>query len=256
MAQNIWDDSLKNSLDQTRLSKYLLQDKTRINRIGGTDSSGKAKHLTPLAAACSGGHIKVVELLLKNGALANAPCTHGRTALYHATVDCPDQNRLAIVKALIKANADVNEVYAEYGKSTPLMNAIEEVNDKEVMRALVDANANPKAENEMRRTPEMMAKDRNMEQDLLKKFDRVLASVSTHLVDLAVGAVQLIVAYTDSNVIKSVTKGMVSKLYGITGVKDKDNPVTNIVCLQSTSSSLSDDAYQRHTGYSHAHNRQ
>lgn len=225
MAQNIWDDSSKNTLTLERLTDYLKKDPLCINRSSGISRTPGTADLTPLAGACRRGHIKVVNLLLENGADANAPCPGKRTALFYATCKCPGRNRLAIVKALLKAGASYNEVYPEDGNTTPLMNAIEEVQDKEVVHALVDAGAfTDKPENVHRKTPAMLAKDRNMEGDLRPEKERNSTVVSGHIVDVLVSVVMLIIDYTNSSFIKGVTKGLVFKLYGITG-KVKPVPI-------------------------------
>jgi hypothetical protein len=55
------------------------------------------------------------------------------------------------------------------------------------------------------------------------------------LVDLAVSAVSLILAYTDGGFINGITKGVLNKMYKITSAQN--NPVA-IVCLMSLTTSF------------------
>lgn len=55
-----------------------------------------------LSRAASGGHLEVIELLLKSGATVDLPSGEGYTALFMAVIS----NRLEIVKRLLQAGAN------------------------------------------------------------------------------------------------------------------------------------------------------
>jgi len=205
MAQNIWDDARKNTLQKPgRIDGYLNKDRDCINQVGGQES------LTPLAGACYYGHLEVVTLLLEKGARPNVLCPHSRTALFFTIRQAP-RNQLAIVKALLAAPegaADPNEVYPEDDNSNALTLAIEESQDKDIVKALIDAGAQPTSENKKQ------AKTKNMGGSLFAWKD---------IVDLAVSAVSLIINYTDGGVVNAITKGVLAKMYKITSAQN--NPV-------------------------------
>ncbi|KAF9045505.1 hypothetical protein BJ165DRAFT_166328 [Panaeolus papilionaceus] len=213
MAQNIWDDAFRNTLQKaSRIEHYLKADHSSINRVGGQQS------LTPLAGACYQGHLDVVELLITHGARPDIPCPtpRSRTALYYAIVQAP-KNQVAIVKALLTASygpADPNETYPEDDNATPLSLAIE-ARDKDIVRALIDAGATPTAENRKQ------AQAKNMARYLMTSKSALAGSQS--VVDLAVATVSLIISYTDGGALGPVTKGFLSKMYNITC--PDDNPV-------------------------------
>ena len=133
---NLHDDSWRGTLTEDRLKRYLVNSKI--------DSLGGPKNITPLAAACWQGHLAVVTLLLDNPhqlADPNAPSPPGRTPLFYATKFSPKTDRAAIVHALLKAGASPNAGSDVDGGNTPLMNAIAEVKDRDVVRELLDRGA-------------------------------------------------------------------------------------------------------------------
>ena len=202
MAQNIWDDARKNTLQKPgRIDRYLNDDRDCINKVGGQES------LTPLAGACYYGHLEVVTLLLKKGARPNVLCPHSRTALFYTITQAP-RNQLAIVQALLAASdgaADPNEIYSEDDNSNALTLAIEESQDKDIVKALIDAGAKP--------TPE------NKKQAKAKKMQGSLFAWNA-VVDLAVSAVSLIINYTDGGVVNAIIKGVLTKMYKITSAQN------------------------------------
>ena len=94
-----------------RLSEYLSTDSRAISFVGNIGLNAVAG--TPLHAACQHGHLPVVELLLSNGADANARANSGQTPLHLCgTVD--------IALRLVEAGADPNATDDEHG-TTPLV---------------------------------------------------------------------------------------------------------------------------------------
>ncbi|KAJ3559589.1 hypothetical protein NM688_g263 [Phlebia brevispora] len=187
---NLHDDSWRGTLTQERLGRYLTF--TDIDSIGGK------KKVTPLAAACWRGHIEVVDVLFDNPykrANPDARSTHGRTPLYFATARSPPRNRAAVVRALLKAGADPDACSEEDGFNTPLMNAITEVRDPDVVRELLDYGASVTKKNEQGETAETLAKGTPMEM-LLGGKDK--ASTLSAVVDVTLSVVMLIVTYTNN----------------------------------------------------------
>jgi len=162
-------------------------------RAGAKPNEAQPKSgLTPLLIASAMSNAKAVDLLLDNGADPNAMDTNGYAPLHKAVRDSDygiDPERkdavLAIVKSLLKHGADPNlrikqdkaKIAAEikaganafYGKrttvtvteivlqgATPLLLAAE-VNNLDVIKALVDAEADPNIPTEQGTTALMMA---------------------------------------------------------------------------------------------------
>jgi Ankyrin repeats (3 copies)/Ankyrin repeat len=220
---NIHDDASDGTLTADLLQSYLLFDPSTIDTPGGRGS------LTPLAAACRGGHLNVVRVLLDhkpNGAKPNALSINNRTPLFYATSHSPPKDRSAIVRALLDAGADVDFRFSYDGGNTPLMNAITEVRDKDVVHELVDHGASLTATNDQGETAETLAKRFGIEQELLPKDKR--HSTLGAIIDLIVAIVMLVIAYTNNGQIKDAVNGAVKKLYDITGQMPADNTITTV----------------------------
>ena len=149
--------------------------------------------LTPLMIASAMGHAKAVDVLLDNGADPNLVDANGYAALHHVVRDsdyginpASKDAVLTIVKSLLKHGANPNlrlkqdkekaaeeirngSVQAIYGKrsavtvteiilqgATPLLLAAE-VNNLDVIKALVEAGADPNIATERGTTPLIMA---------------------------------------------------------------------------------------------------
>jgi Ankyrin repeats (3 copies) len=208
----IQDKAEDGSLNATDLQANIKQ----INEVGGNVK------LTPLAAACKGGHLRVVKLLLEHNADPDkrSPPPQERTALFYATArTSAPTDRLAIVQALI-SKADINLACDEDG-NTPLMNAIVQMRAREdfpVVHLLVDNNASQTQPNKQRETARTLADAYKMSRHLRSKDERNTSRAK--IVDLVVSFVLLIVAYTNSFSVKMVTDGIVKQLYSISGKKD------------------------------------
>jgi hypothetical protein len=197
----IQDESLNGTLDASKLSNYLAGDPSIIDRVGGS------KDLTPLAAACSRGHLSIVRLLLGQKANPDAPSPHGRTPFYFAASP-------PIVQALITGGAKIDLPCDDDG-NTPLMNAIVQFKDKDIVRLLVDNKASLTQKNSRGETADDLAKKIGMAQYLRPKGDR--NTLRAQVVDTILKMVLLILAYANT-----LTGGLVNKLFGIKGVKDED----------------------------------
>jgi ankyrin repeat protein len=130
--------------------------------------------LTPLIIASAMGHVQTVDYLLDNGADPNHIDARGYVALHLVVRDSDygidlkgKDNIVAIVKSLLAHKADpnirlkqqrpavtTNEISLQ--GSTPLVLAAE-VNNLEVVKALLDAGADPLATTEHGTTPLMLA---------------------------------------------------------------------------------------------------
>jgi len=210
---SIHDDARNGTLTAASLKKYLDNDPKSIDLPGGRDN------VTPLAAACKGGHLAIVRLLLAQSADPDALSPHDRTPLFFATSRSPTRNRAAIVAVLLDAGADIDACSYDDDLYTPLMNAIAQTRDKDVIIELVDRGASLTMENANKETAQKLAEGTAF-QDLLiprenKKWHR------KELIELIVSIVVYIIAYVNSGILGDVVKGITSKLYGISGMKDE-----------------------------------
>ncbi|KAF9045493.1 hypothetical protein BJ165DRAFT_1477762 [Panaeolus papilionaceus] len=148
MVQNIWDSACNNTLTKPDLERYLKEDPNCLNKLGGDPNAP----LTPLACACHYGHLDTVLLLLEKGSRPDFRCPNGRTALYYAIMQAP-QNQVAIVEALLDARpggAGPDEEYPKDNNINALHLAIVEARDSNIVQALVNRGAHPTPDNEAR----------------------------------------------------------------------------------------------------------
>jgi len=209
---SLHDDAWNNTLTSAKLSQYLQSQ--NIDSIGGP------KSITPLAAASLRGNLEAVRVLLEGDADPNAPSPPNRTPLFFATSQSPPTNRAAIVRALLDKGADVDASSAEDGHNTPLMNALVEIRDADVVHELIDRGASISAKNNKGKSVQELAKQVGMVRDIRPRADR--ESNKSEIIDLVVALVMFIIAYVNSGVIKGVVKGIAEQLYGITGEAPQD----------------------------------
>ncbi|PCH33955.1 hypothetical protein WOLCODRAFT_160480 [Wolfiporia cocos MD-104 SS10] len=208
------EEALQGTLTAASLKQYLAQDSSAIDAIGGP------KSVTPLAAAVSRGKLETVRLLLNANADPNALSSHGRTPLYFATVRAPTADRAAIVRELLNAGADIDGECDEDDRSTPLMNAIVETRDRDVIRELVNRGASQTKANVRGETAKSLAKDMDMEH-VLRGKDATTLNLA-QIIDLIVTVVLAIIAYVNNPVVNEVLDKVLEKRYGISGKIDTD----------------------------------
>ncbi|KAL9103420.1 MAG: hypothetical protein Q9163_001522 [Psora crenata] len=210
----LYQDAAAGSLTPKGLKRYGSQD---INEIDATSG------LTPLIAAINGGHVKVVELLLSNGADPDKPSRDHRTPLFWTTWKRGAENRSEIVSLLITAKAEVDETYPEVQNITPLMNAVDKLRDPEVVSQLVDANASTTATDRRGRSAKDLA-DKFGNPRLIKalrpKLDRYGPTAET--VNQLVGFVLFIFAFINNKFLEGVVQGIAKRVFNITG---ENNPI-------------------------------
>ncbi len=68
---------------------------------------------TALSIATVNGNVKMIESLLKKGAIIDSPCTNGSTPLFFAVM----KKNLEIVELLLQHNASVNQIFRNYQSS-------------------------------------------------------------------------------------------------------------------------------------------
>lgn len=211
---NIHDESWKGTLTPSSLKAFIANNPSIINSKGGI------KDVTPLAAACWGGHVKVVKLLLKEGADPNAPSPHQRTPFYFVTTRTPPENRGAIVQALINKDVNLVNIPCDENGNTPLMNAISQIKDKEVIHELVDHGAILDKKNKKDQTAETLAKKHGLLRHIKPKSERETSRAK--IVDMVVSLVQAILSYSNEGFLDTVVRGAVKSLYGISGKMDPE----------------------------------
>ncbi|KAF9566073.1 hypothetical protein CPC08DRAFT_704153 [Agrocybe pediades] len=207
-------EAQENTFTEERLHDLLAEDPAIIDAVGGPLS------VTPLAAACWSGSVDAVDLLLDNPirlANPNALSPKNRTPLYYAVRGSIPGNRRAIVRALLDAGAKVDACYPEDQNNTPLMTAIADTADKEVIHELVDRGASLTKTNMQGQTAVVLAEGTGLEEELLRSEERELKKAGPHsiqkeLVQVLVAIAMLIIAYFNNDVVKEIVVGVLAKV--------------------------------------------
>lgn len=205
------------TLTRLRLEEYL-----RLVRIDDEDST---TGFTPLAVAVYEGHSSVVRILLERNANVNKKIRDGRTPLYLAAN--AKANRPLIVQLLLKHGANVDETGGGWGNETPLMVAITNARDPEVIELLVEAGASLTKENDKRENAQFLAdisSNPAIKNAIRPKDQRVKgkAELTTAIINL----VMFILAYVNSGFITDVLKGVVTGLYEMVGSTKPDSTIS------------------------------
>ncbi|KAH9923495.1 uncharacterized protein B0H18DRAFT_1212207 [Fomitopsis serialis] len=216
---NLHDDAFSGDLTSTLLEKYLKDAGPSASTL--INSPGGMKKVTPLAAACWGGRLAVVQLLLKNTSPKldiNFADPNGRTALFFACSRSPSKDRVKIVEALLDANANVDVQFPQDDNSTAIMVALKQLRDKDLVHLLVDRNASLDLENSKRQTARTIAKEVGMEQELLSAGQRKANRNS--FIDYIVSTVLFVVSYINLGMIKDAVTGVIGKIFKLSGKRD------------------------------------
>ncbi|KAL2825782.1 hypothetical protein BDW59DRAFT_161453 [Aspergillus cavernicola] len=182
-------ESQDGTLTRVSLQKYLV-----LVDVNAEDNNG----FTPLAWAVKNGYPTVVKLLLQNGANADKPVRDGRTPLYLAAN--AKQNRPRVVQLLLghKPKPQVDASSPDWNNESPLMVAISQGRDAEVVRLLVEAGASLAKTNDRGETPVALA-----DQSTNAAIKNALApkgqqgGIGSALTQLLVSAVMFALAYAD-----------------------------------------------------------
>ncbi|KAF9045503.1 hypothetical protein BJ165DRAFT_1477790 [Panaeolus papilionaceus] len=204
-------EAQNNTLTEERLGELLATDPSIIDAVGGP------LNVTPLAAACWNGHLEAATLLLDNPfRLANPSSISpkNRTPLYFAVALSPPGNRREIVAALIDAGADVDASSPDDYGNTPLMIAVADTGDVEVVQELMSRGASLTKTNMRGQTASMLASGSNLEQELRPLGEPNMAphSVQKEVVDVLVAITILIVAYFNSEYLRDIMKRVLIEL--------------------------------------------
>ncbi|KAL5342249.1 hypothetical protein BJX70DRAFT_386335 [Aspergillus crustosus] len=183
-------DSQSGTLTRASLQKYLV--------LVGIDDIDSTTGFTALSHAIKNGHPSVVKLLLQAGASPSKPVRDGRTPLYLAAN--AKQNRARIVQLLLaqKPQPDVDAVSGDWGNETPLIVAITQGRDAEVVKLLVEAGASVNKTNDRGETAVALA-DQSTNAAIKNAINPKAAQggVGSALAQLLVSAVVFAVAYAD-----------------------------------------------------------
>ena len=203
------NDVWNGTITENCLENYLADDPSCIDTPGGDQS------VTPLAAACMTGRLEIVQLLLHHRANPNALSPRKRTPLFYATSTRQERDRLAIIRTLLEAGANVDECYAESGFNTPLMNAITLISDEDVVEVLLKHGASPIAKDVTGQTVEMLAKG-------MPNIERILSRRVTEINKLLTSSGSSTIPNTHSS----------STSAGDDGSGDEEQQVSKIISYQ------------------------
>ena len=219
---HINDKAYDGSLTLNQAKEYFSDNPSHLNAIGGKIN------LTPLCAACFGGHLEIVKHILSCGADPNVPSQYERTPLFWITdprCKAPSAIRCAIIRELISGKrgpkADLNKS-CDDDMNTPLMNVITQLKDKIVIEQLVESGASITVQHYPDQpTAEELAEEHGLAGCLIPKAERDRAW--GEMIDLLVSFVLLVIAYVNNETVNRVVGGVVKKYYNFS-VKEGDLP--------------------------------
>ena len=222
MSIQIQDKAYDGSLTLSQVKQYFSDNPSYLNAIGGKID------LTPLCAACRGGHLDVVKHILSCGADPNVPSHYERTPLFWITdpqCKAPSATRCAIIRELISGKgglkADLDKP-CDDEKNTALMNAIIQLKDKAVIEELVECGASVTIQHYPNQpTAEELGEEHDLAGSLVSKAERDKAWGK--MIDVIVSFVLLVIAYVNNKTVDRVVGGIVKKYYNIS-VKEADIP--------------------------------
>ena len=211
---SIHDSAHDGTLTLSQLKKYCSTNpSSSLNTIGG-----KVK-LTPLCAACLGGHLDVVKHFLTCGADPNIPSSHGRTPLF-LIVDSQSKAsraaRCAIIQELISGKhglkADLDKQCDEE-RNTPLMNAIM-LKDKVIIEKLVESGASLTIQHyPAQKTAKELGEEYDLAGTLLLKEEKDMAWAK--IIDLVVTFMLLIITYLNNKTVNGIVEGLMKQHYNV-----------------------------------------
>jgi len=229
MQDSAYDGSLRT---QAQFQQYPSWE---IDRPGGIIA------LTPLCAACRGGHLETVKLLLANHADPNIPSSYDRTPLYFITEadddpqrPIPSAKRCAIIRELVSGKGGVKAALnapCNDDQNTPLMNAIIQGKDRAVIRQLVESGASTTIKHPItQQTPKDLAEEHDLLDCLRTKVE--IDAEWGKLVDFLVSLVLLVLWYANNKTVTNVVGGVVKRYYNMS-VKDADVPKVRRSCFSN-----------------------
>lgn len=201
------------------------------------DEIDENSSLTPLIAAIRAGQTNSVKVLLDNRASVNKHSPDGRTPLFWATWERKAPNRVEIIQTLLDADPkpELELTFEDVGNNTPLMNAITKLKNPQVISMLVDAGANPKAQNKKKQTPEKLAElsgEPKLSRSLRSKFERNAPTAET--INSLVRLVLHVVALTGLKTLEGMAQGVANKIFEFTGEYSPEiEQVTSLIKLHT-----------------------
>lgn len=218
----IHDSAYDGSLTLSQLRRHIVNNPSSLNEIGGNID------LTPLCAACFGGHLDVVKHLLTCGANPNAVSSYKRTPLFYITdprSKASSAMRCAIIRELISGKdglkADPNAP-CDDDQNTPLMNVIVQLKDKAVIQQFVESGVSLTVRHYPgQKTAKELGEEHDLAGSLVSKAERDAAWAK--VLELVVTFVLLIIQYVNNKTVTKVVGGIVKKYYDIS-VKEEDVP--------------------------------
>lgn len=185
------------------------------------------KNMTPLGAACASGQIGNVRLLLKRGADVNKGHPKNRTPLWYATSKCPRTNRGVIVQALLADPrlSSLDTPATDAAGNTPLINAIDAVGDRDVVRLLVDKGADVQKKNAKGKSAAALARGTDLA-DELQGTTGILARLAS-IIFQVLALITHIIAWVNNRRQVETYEGMEGAVKGFYGLSGQEAPSTN-----------------------------
>ncbi|KAF8810485.1 hypothetical protein BYT27DRAFT_7161751 [Phlegmacium glaucopus] len=220
---SIQDSAYDGSLTSSQLKQYLtINPPSSLNAIGGNIE------LTPLCAACLGGHLDAVKHLLACKADPNVPSLYECTPLFFITdprCKASSATRCAIIRELTSGmrglKADLDKP-CDDDRNTPLMNVIIQLKDKVVIQQLVESGASLTVKHyPNQKTAKELGGEHDLAGSLVSKAERDMAWGK--IIDLIISFVLLIFAYVNNKTVDRVMEGVMKNYYNIS-VDETDIP--------------------------------
>lgn len=209
------DEALMKTITPEQLEKYLSQgadvNVKFIRKIKNKQDENKIieiKDVTPLMMAALGNpDVKVIELLLENGADIKAQNENSRTAFMHAA---QENSNPEVIETLLKHGADI-ETKDNYGW-TSLMYAARDNENQEVIETLLKHGADVNAKDEDGKTALLIAARYNENPEIIETLLKHGADINAKYNN---GVTALMLA-----VMRNSNPKIIKKLFGIEDIDE------------------------------------
>lgn len=183
---SLYNDAKNGTLNEITLEAYL--NTGNIIDIPSTEDD-ETEGQTALALAASKGNATVVQLLLEHGADVDALSSEFRTPLWIVTARGKGKERAKIVGLLLQYKADPKYSHPSlFNGSTPLMNEMRQLKDRDIIRLLVNAQGVTPAAEQL--AIELKMTDTLISPSVVKKLRKAI-------VDNVMAFIQFVIAWAN-----------------------------------------------------------